>query len=178
LSNFRHPKGDPAQILLQIDSIAETFKRQAPSLLDLPAAVFDDSDSSIHRIAQALTRERRDFLLLSPTEAHEQASLLSMLIIHGAVYVWRCIARNHGASWSFRQPLWESSVMLRSALGEGELHPFSWWVKSLADEEIDQTKLAYRYRSYVEVPCFDASALPVIVESQRAVPRLKTPVFE
>jgi hypothetical protein len=167
-----------SQIHSQVDSIAETFKRLAPSLLELPAESLDDSDASIHRIGLALTRERRDALIATAADGGEQPSLLAMLIVHGSVYTCRCIVRNYGGLWLFRQPLWESAVSLRSVLGQGELNPFSWWVKSLSDEEVDRLAFADRYRSYVEVPCFNVDAVPVLLQSERAVPKIMAPGYE
>ena len=43
------------------------------------------------------------------------ASLLTHVVVHGAIYVGSCVIRGHGASWQVRRPLWESLVRLESA---------------------------------------------------------------
>jgi hypothetical protein len=49
---------------------------------------------------------------------------------------------------------------------------FSGWLKALSDDEIDKGRLVDRYRTHVEVPTFDADALPVIAPPDRRMPRL------
>ncbi len=91
---------------------------------------------------------------------------------HGAFYVGATIARVHGGVWQVRRPLWESTVRLVSRAGTGDLAVFHWWLKALADDEIDKGRLVDRYRTHVEVPTFDGAALPVIAPPDRRIPRL------
>jgi hypothetical protein len=76
------------------------------------------------------------------------------------------------AEWQVRRPLWESLVRLTSRAGTGDLAIFQWWLKALSDAEIDQGRLGVRYRAHVEVPTFEADALPVLVSADRKIPRL------
>ena len=117
-----------------------------------------------------VTRERRD-AWLSPSSPGEP-SLLVTLVTHGAFYVGATIVRSHGGVWQVRRPLWESTVRLVSPAGTGDLAVFHWWLKALSDDEIDEGRLADRYRTHVEVPTFDAEALPVIAPADRRLPRL------
>ncbi len=123
----------------------------------------------MHRLSLLLTRERRD-AWLAPGQRGEP--LLVKLVTHGAFYVGACITRAHGGVWQVRRPLWESVVRLTSRAGTGDLSVFHWWLKALSDEEVGLGRLSDRYRTHVEVPTFDADALPVIVPPDRRVPRL------
>jgi hypothetical protein len=49
---------------------------------------------------------------------------------------------------------------------------FQWWIKSLSDGEIERGTLSDRYRAHVEQPRFRPEALPLIVPSERRLPRL------
>ena len=158
-----------------IEEIAEAFKQLAPSILGLPQSALDDSDESVHRLGAALTRARRDRLLLEQTVGRNRTPLLAMIAIHGTLYVGRCIVKNHCGQWLVRRPLWESTVRLHSALGQAELSVFQWWLKSLSDEEVDRAPLGDRYRTYVQEPCFHSEALPVLATSPARIPRLKHP---
>src|SRR5262249_47441657 len=53
-----------------------------------------------------------------------------------------------------------------------DLAVFSWWLRALADEEIDDPRLADRYRANVEVPTLVPESLPVIAPLDRKIPRL------
>lgn len=170
------PCSQPAT-LARLDDIAETFKRMAPSLLEISDVSLDDSDASVHRLSVVLSKERRELLLQQRTKQQPSASLLAVLAIHGAVYVGRCIVRNHGGQWLARRPLWESSVWLRTRVGECELPVFQWWVKSLADAGAEHSSLADRYRMHVEMPCFDASTLPILTPNPSPIPRLSDPRY-
>lgn len=165
-----NPAGNRA-ILAQIDEAAAIFARLAPAALGAPDLVLDFTDESIHRLSPLLTRERRDAWLAPPKDPAEPP-LLVTVATHGAFYVGACIARAHGGSWQVRRPLWESVVRLVSSAGTGDLAVFHWWLKALSDEEIGQGRLADRYRTHVEVPTFDATALPVIAPPDRRLPRL------
>lgn len=164
-----NPGGNPA-ILAQLDEAAEIFARLAPAALGAPELELDFSDASVHRLGAALTRERRDRCLAGA--APGQPPALVQLVIHGAPYVGACVVRRHGGRWQVRRPLWESLVRLESRAGTADLAVFHWWLKALSDEEIDKGRLADRYRTHVEVPTFDADALPVIAPADRRLPRL------
>lgn len=167
-----------SSILLVIDDIADIFSRITPGLLNLPDEALDGSDASVHRLSHALTRQTRDRLLAETTIGEPRVPMLAMLCIHGALYLGRCAVRNHGGVWVVRNPLWESTVQLRTVFGQGELTPFYWWVKSLSDDEIDRVPLSDRYRTHVENPCFDATSLPVLAPDQRRIPRIGMPTYQ
>jgi hypothetical protein len=92
---------------------------------------------------------------------------------HGAVYVGACVVRSHGGVWQVRNPLWESTVRLTSRAGTGDLAIFHWWLKALSDAEIDDNRLADRYRANVEVPTSKPEELPIIAPPDRKIPRLR-----
>ncbi|AKT35933.1 hypothetical protein [Chondromyces crocatus] len=164
-----NPAGNPS-ILKQLEEAATIFAKLAPAALGLPELALDFSDDSVHRLAAALSRERRDQWLAPP--APDQPPLLVTLVIHGALYVGACIVKNHGGQWQVRRPLWESQVRLDSSAGSADLAIFHWWLKALSDEEVDKGRLADRYRTHVEVPTFDPERLPVIASADRRLPRL------
>jgi hypothetical protein len=64
-------------------------------------------------------------------------------------------------------------VRLDSRAGTGDLAVFQWWLKSLADSEIDEPRLSDRYFLNVEVPTRSPEELPVIAEPSRRLPRLE-----
>lgn len=165
-----NPAKNPA-IFAQIDAIAEAFARLAPVTLGAPDLALDFTDASVHALALAITRERRDALLAAPGPSGEP-SMLSTFVTHGALYVGACVVRSHGGSWLVRRPLWESLVRLDSAAGTADLAIFHWWLKALSDNEIDRSTLLDRYRTHVEVPTFDARALRPIAPPDRRIPRL------
>lgn len=174
LAKARAVDANPAQnpgILAQIDAIAETFARLAPSAFGAPDLVLDYSDASVHRLGALVTRERRDAWIATKASA-EEPPLVVQVVTHGALYVGACVVRGHGGSWQVRRPLWESLVRLDSRAGTGDLSVFSWWLKALSDDEIDKGRLVDRYRTHVEVPTFDADALPVIAKPDRRMPKL------
>jgi hypothetical protein len=153
------------RVLAQLDAIAETFATLAPTALAAPDLVLDFSDASVHRLAACLTRERRDALLA-------ENGAVVRLVTHGALYVGACAVKNHGGRWLMRNPLWESRVELRSRAGVAELAVFQWWLKSLSDAEIDEPRLADRYRLHVEVPSARPEELPIMASPERKLPRL------
>ncbi|MEM9692101.1 MAG: hypothetical protein AAGA56_06130 [Myxococcota bacterium] len=165
-----NPGGNP-HIFAQLEAIAETFTKVAPRALGTPSLHLDYSDASVHRLAAALDRDTRDRLLRSAS-ADEPPPLVH-LVTHGAVYVGACIVENHGGRWQVRSPLWESLVRLESAAGIGQLALFQWWLKCLSDAEIDEPRLADRYRLLVEAPTFDASTIVPWVPATLRAPRLK-----
>jgi hypothetical protein len=165
-----NPAKNPA-IFAQLDAIATTFARLAPPLLGAPDLVLDRSDASVHRLGALLTRERRDALLTPPTIAGEVPPLVQ-LVTHGAVYVGACVVASHGGEWEARSPLWESRVRLASRAGVASLAVFQWWLKSLADDEIDEHRVGARYRLHVEVPTAAPESLPIIAPPDRRLPRL------
>jgi hypothetical protein len=171
-SKLRAEDANEAQnpaILAQIAGAASAFAKLAPEALGAPELELDFSDRSVHEIAPRLTRERRDAWT---SERDGEGSLLVKMAVHGALYVGACIVKNHGGRWLVRRPSWESKVELVSPAGTAELAPFAWWLKALSDEEIGKGRLGDRYRTYVEVPTFDASKLAVLAAGGRAIPRL------
>ncbi|MDI3283218.1 hypothetical protein [Polyangium sp. 15x6] len=171
LEKLRSEDANPGKnphIFARIDEIAEAFARLAPEVLGAPDLVLDYSDASVHRLGATITREKRDAWI---SNRHTR-STISELIWHGTLYVGACVVKNHGGVWQVRNPLWESLVRLTSKAGTGDLWIFGWWLRSFSDDEIDQPRLADRYRTHVEVPTFDADALPVIAPPDRRMPRL------
>jgi hypothetical protein len=164
-----NPGGNPS-ILAQIDEAADAFARLAPGAFGVPELALDGSDASVHRLGAALTRERRA-LWIEPSGSGEPPLIVNVAT-HGALYVGRCVVRNHGGRFQVRRPLWESPVRLASRAGTGDLAIFHWWLKALSDDEIDKGRLADRYRTHVEVPTFDAAQLPAIAPPDRRLPRL------
>lgn len=152
-----NPARNPS-ILAELDDIANVFTRVAPRVLETE---LDYSDASVHRLAVALDRTR-DALIADGS--------IVQLVIHGAVYVGACIVRNHGGRWGVRRPLWESVVTLESRAGVGDLSPFAWFLKSLAE---DRAGLSSRYRMHVERVKARPEELPVIVGDARKLPTLK-----
>lgn len=163
-----NPANNPG-IVQQLDDIARVFAQMAPAAFDQPDLVLDFTDESVHRLALLLTPEARDRWLSLPSDG---PPLLAQVVLHGAVYLGACIVRTRGASWQVRSPLWESLVRLESKAGTADLAVFQWWLKALSDDEIGKGRLLDRYRTHVEVPTFDASALRPIAPPDRRLPRL------
>jgi hypothetical protein len=177
-----NPAKNPS-ILAQIEHGAEVFAKLAPEALGASDLDLDFSDASVHRLSAILTREKRDAWLGSkPPAQGREPPMIVTFVTHGVLYVGECVARRHRggglqatqatAEWQVRRPLWESLVRLTSRAGTGDLAIFQWWLKALSDAEIDQGRLGARYRTHVEVPTFDADALPVLVQPDRKLPRL------
>jgi hypothetical protein len=145
------------------------FAKLAPEALGASEIVLDYSDRSVREVSTRLTAERRDAWAVERTG---ETSLLAKMAIHGALYVGACIVKNHGGRWLVRRPSWESKIELVSPAGTAELAPFAWWLKALSDDEIGKARLGDRYRTYVEVPTFDASKLATLAAGPRAIPRL------
>lgn len=164
-----NPAGNPS-IFAALDDIADTFAHLAPKALEAPDLVLDRSDASVHKLGALLTKEKRDEWL--GKKPGKEPPFLVQFVTHGAIYVGACVVKNHGGVWRVRRPLWESVVRLESAAGTGDLSMFSWWLKALSDAEIGENRLGDRYRTHVEVPTFDASALPVIAPPDRRLPKL------
>lgn len=167
-----NPAGNP-HIVEHLDEAARIFAKLAPAALGRDLEL-DRSDASVHRLGEALTREVRDRWLAEPAWGTAEGTLFNV-VVHGSAYVGACIL--HGsreASWLVRRPLWESLVALRSPAGEAQLPIFHWWLKSLSDERFEGSGigLGERYRTHVEVPTFDASALPQTFTTTRVLPRL------
>ncbi len=178
-SEDANPAGNPA-ILAHLDDAATRFAANARALFGQDLEL-DRSDASVHRLSAALTPARRD-AWAAEGKAGSPDSLLFNVAVHGAAYVGACIVAQHGGVWGVRRPLWESVVRLRSRAGEGDLAVFHWWLKSLADdaqgEQAGQAvTLADRYRTHVEVPCARPEALPVLIATARALPRLAKPSY-
>lgn len=167
--------GNPARnprFLQELDEIAAVFTRMAPSVLGQDL-VLDRSAASVHRLSAALDRPARDALLAQSRPGDPDAPIVPF-VLHGAVYVGACVVA-HGGRWGVRRPLWESVVTLESRAGTGDLSPFAWWLKSLADAEIDRGGLATRYRAHVERATARPEELPPIVteRADRRLPPLK-----
>jgi len=157
-------------VLGALDEVADTFVVMAPRAFGEANLGLDGSDASVHRLAAAVDRDRRD--RWANERAPDGTTLLSQVVVHGAVYVGACVVRNHDASWQVRRPLWESLVRLKSAKGEADLAVFHWWLKSLSDSEIDRRTLADRYRAHVEEPTLRPDTLVSILSEPRPIPRL------
>ena len=169
-----NPGGNP-RLLAELEHAAAVFAELAPRALGAPDLALDGSDASVHRLAFALDRERRDALLGAATGDVPE---LAQLVMHGVAYVGACIVRHHGGSWQLRSPLWESLVRLESRAGTADLALFQWWLKALADDEIGLGRLADRYWLHVESPSAAPDALPVRVAAPRGVPRLTPVTYE
>jgi hypothetical protein len=168
-----NPGGNP-RFVLELEHVASVFAGLAPQALGTPDLSLDFSDASVHRLGAAIDRGARDALIGASTPGDPQAPLVNV-VVHGAIYVGRCIVERHGGAWGVRRPLWESVVHLKSRAGEGDLTPFHWWLKSLADDEIDKAGLVARYRQHVERSTARPEALPPIVTTHldRKLPVLK-----
>jgi hypothetical protein len=162
--------GNNPSIYARLDAIAETFAELAPKALGDADLALDFSDASVHRLSARITRDRRDAWIAMRAEG--APPMLVTMVTHGALYVAACVVRSHGGAWRARQPLWESMVRLESPAGTADLATFHWWLRALSDDEIDRGRLADRYRTHVEVPTFDASALRTIAPPDRRLPRL------
>jgi hypothetical protein len=171
-----NPAGNPT-IFTHLGDAADVFARQAPALFG-PGMALDFTDASVHRLSAALTRDRRD-AWAGAGEIGTPENQLFNVIVHGAAYVGACVARAHGGTWSARRPLWESVVRLKSRAGDAELAIFHWWLKTLADEDLDRgVTLADRYRAHVESPTANPESLPVIAPPDRRLPRLVKPHYD
>jgi hypothetical protein len=170
-----NPAKNPAIERAAVET-ALLFAKLAPEALGRQDLDLDLSDASVHRLSAALTAEARA-RLFAARAAPGEPPLLVHFVAHGALYVALCIARNHGATWLFRSPLWETRVRLVSRAGEAELAPFSWWLAALSDDGVGKHALADRYRTLVEVPCEDAYAWPVVFDPHAKLPRLAKPKY-
>jgi hypothetical protein len=177
-----NPAGNPS-LLAHLSATADQFVANARALFDEDLRL-DRTDASVHRLAAALTAERRDTWAARGAEGTAD-NVLFNAVVHGAAYVGACVVASHGATWGVRRPLWESVVRLRSRAGEGDLAVYHWWLKSLADDALmglpearSGATLADRYRAHVEVPCATPEELPVLVVGPRPLPRLKQPRYD
>jgi len=175
-----NPASNPA-ILAAIEETARVFAALAPEALERSDLELDLSDASIHRLSAALTASACDRLFerrVSPGGP----PLLVPFVIHAALYVGACAVKNHAGKWLVRSPLWETRVELESIAGRADIAPFSWLLRSLADEGALQdgtsVTLADRYRTFVEVPCEDVFAWPILAEPERRIPRLSRPRYD
>ncbi len=171
-----NPAGNPA-IGAHLGELATTFARLGPEALGAPELKLGLDDASVHRVSARLDRVARDRWMVEKDPGG--TSKLALVVAHGAVWTGACVVatRPARARWLVRNPAWESRVLLTSSAGVGELAPLMWWLKALSDDEIDKTPLGDRYRMHVEVPTFDADALPVIAPPSpsgawRRIPRL------
>jgi hypothetical protein len=173
LVGARAADANPAKnpnILQSLDDIATTFEKLAPPAFGRDDLELDGSDASVHRLAAAVSRKKRDEW--ATLRGPDGAPLLTHVVIHGAIYIAHCAVRNHAGVWQVRRPLWESLVRLQSPAGEADLAVFHWWLKALSDAEIDHPTLADRYRAHVEQPRFRAETLVPILPEPRPIPRL------
>jgi hypothetical protein len=170
-----NPGRNPS-VVAPLGDAATVFVAMARSLFEADLGL-DYGDTSVHRLSAAVTRARRDAWASRGAPGTPESELFNV-VVHGAAYVGACVVRAHEGEWSARQPLWESQVRLRSAAGEALLAPFHWWLKSLADDVLDEeaaagaARLADRYRAHVEAPRASPDALPVFVRTTRSLPRL------
>jgi hypothetical protein len=179
LGRLRQHDANPANnpsLLLPLRDAAETFARLAPALLAAPDLVLDFSDASIARLSAAARDANLVERLGAPgSTTSPRASELANFTIHASAYVGECIVRQHAGRWALRNPLWESRVFLVSAAGEAQLPIFHWWLRTLVETDAEFAitgGLAGRYRSYVQVPCFDAEKLAKIASIDRKLPKL------
>src|SRR5579859_4131201 len=99
-----NPGGNP-RFLLELDHVAAVFAGLAPQALGKPDLELDFSDASVHRLGAAIDRATRDAWIAASTPGDPQAPLVNV-VVHGAVYVGRCIVERHGGAWGVRRPLW------------------------------------------------------------------------
>lgn len=165
-SQDANPARNP-QVTAHLGDAARIFVGMAPALLGADLNL-DGSDASVHRLAAALTTERRDEWLAQGAEGTAENTLFNV-VVHGAAYVGQCVVLSHGGVWAVRRPLWESQIELSSHAGRAFLPVFHWWLKSLTDPA---STLADRYRTHVETPCRDALSLPILIPQDRRLPRL------
>jgi hypothetical protein len=180
--------GRNAGILAHLDEAADRFVLRARNLFGIDLGL-DRSDASVHRLSAALTADRRDRWAAQGAAGTAENALFNV-VVHGAAYVGTCAVLRHRGSWSVRRPLWESVIKLKSPAGEADLAVFHWWLKSLADDVLAEptassasgwtggATLADRYRAHVEVPCARPDELPILVLTERALPRLKQPTYD
>jgi hypothetical protein len=180
--------GRNAGILAHLDEAADRFVLRARSLFGIDLGL-DRSDASVHRLSAALTADRRDRWAAQGAAGTAENALFNV-VVHGAAYVGSCAVLRHGGSWSVRRPLWESVIKLKSHAGEADLAVFHWWLKSLTDDVLAEptassasgwtggATLADRYRAHVEVPCARPDDLPILVPTERSLPRLKHPTYD
>ena len=174
LESVRRTDANPGknpEILHAIDETALVFAGLAEEALG-ESLELDGSDASIHRLSRALTAAARDSLY---SRRHAGERLLLLFVAHAAIYVGRAIVKNHGGTWLVRNPLWETRVLLTSKAGTAELCPFTWLLKSFADPPTggssENTTLADRYRTLIEVPRLNAASWPILATPRR-IPRL------
>jgi hypothetical protein len=173
LARARTLDANPAanrHILRSLDEIAETFVAMASSVFETKDLGLDGSDASVHRLSALMDRPRRD--RWTKERAPDGTSLLTHVVVHGAIYVGACVISNHGATWQVRRPLWESLVRLRSAMVEADLAVFHWCFKSNAASEIEShTPEAATASTSSNRPCAP-SFRPIAAEPR--VPRLSS----
>jgi hypothetical protein len=178
-----NPGRNPA-VERHLDDAAGHFIANANALFETELNL-DRSDESVHRLSAQLTRARRDAWIVAGPAGSAENRLFNV-VVHGAAYLGACVVHAHGGIWGVRRPLWESVVRLKSRLGEADLAIFHWWLKSLADEalpsgsqqDVNAATLADRYRAHVEVPCERPEDLPLLVQGERTIPRLKEPTYD
>jgi hypothetical protein len=172
-----NPAKNPA-IVAHLEDAADRFTKGAPTLFGGADLGLDYTDASVHRLSAHLTREQRDRWAAAGSAGTADNELF-IAVVHGAAYVGACIVAQHGGEWSARRPLWESVVRLESRAGTADLAIFHWWLKTLADDDLNRgITLADRYRAHVENPTAHPERLPVIASPDRRLPRLSKPRYD
>jgi hypothetical protein len=166
--------GENPRFRRELEETADVFVRLAPAALGRPELQVGIDDASVHHVSAAFDRTTRD-ALLAASRPGDPSSPFVNVVIHGALWLARCVVDVHGGVWGVRRPLWESVVRLQSRAGEATLAPFHWWLKALSDDEVDKGGLASRYRHYVERAMARPEELPKIVKERedRTLPTLK-----
>lgn len=162
-----NPGNNPA-LYATVAEAAEVFVANAPALLGAPLS-FDDAGVAV--LARALDRPRRDAWI---ADGDGPEGTLFQALVHGSAYLGEVIVRCHGGRWELRRPLWESVVHRRT---RGAVAPLHWLLRSLADESIDATPLAVRWRVHVEMASAAPDTFPVITTEKR-LPGLKVPSYD
>lgn len=170
-ARFRHldvnPGGNPA-LYATLAEAAAVFVDNAPTLLGAPLTYDDDG---VAVLARALDRTRRDAWM---ADGEGPDATLFQALVHASAYLGEVMVRCHGGRWELRRPLWESIVHRRT---KGAVAPFHWLLRSLADESIDATPLAVRWRVHVLMASAAPETFPVITAEKR-LPGLKAPNYD
>lgn len=169
---FRDLDANPAKnpaLTAALSEIAEVFVQNAPALL---GAELTWDDAGIATLSRCLDRARRD-AWIAASDPREPGTFFNA-VVHASAFVGEVIVRRHGGAWELRRPLWESVVRRRT---RGAIAPFSWLLKSLADDAIDDAPLAWRWGVHVVMAGDDPATWPVITAAKR-LPTLKAPAYD
>ena len=137
----------------------------------------DGSDASVHRLSAALTRERRDAWAAQGAPGTAE-NVLFNVVVHGAAYVGACVVGRHGGVVGRAPPALGERRAPRVARGRGGPRGLPLVAQVARGRRREAPTLADRYRAHVEVPCARPEELPVFVEGERALPRLKQPRYD